>query len=134
MSGRIVLARCLLAQSKIAESQIELNQVEAFLKKSPIQLIRLDYLITAARTKAASGAAANIADARRTLQKALNESQAQGFAGENLEARLVEAEIANDAGNPEAPSHLVSLEADATKNGFGLIAQKAMRLALNAKQ
>jgi len=134
MSGRIVLARCLLAQSKIAESQIELNQVEAFLKKSPIQLIRLDYLITAARTKAASGAAANIADARRTLQKALNESQAQGFAGENLEARLVEAEIANEAGNPDAPSHLVSLEADATKNGFGLIAQKAMRLALNAKQ
>jgi hypothetical protein len=134
MNARIVLAQSLLAQSKIAESQTELNQVAAFLRKNPIELIRLEYLIASARTKAASGAADSISEARRTLQTALEESQAQGYAGKNLEARLVQAEIQIKTSDPNARDSLASLENEANLNGFGLIAQKAGRLTPNTKQ
>jgi len=52
----------------------------------------------------------------------------------HLEARLAQDEIELNSQDPRARDHLVSLQMEATKKGFGLIAQKAMRLALNAKQ
>jgi hypothetical protein len=129
----MVLARSLLAQSKLNEARMELYKVD-FSRAHQNQVIRLDYLITEACVEAASGQRTEIDHALRTLKRALDESEAQGFVALHLEARLTQDEIELNSGDPSARDHLVSLQMDATKKGFGLIAQKAMRLALNAKQ
>ena len=131
--GQMVLARSLLAQSKSNEAQIELDKVD-LVRTRQNQVIRLNYLITEAYVEGASGERSEVDHALRTLKMALDETEARGFVALHLEARLAQDEIQLNSEDPRARDHLVSLQMEATKKGFGLIAQKAMRLALNAKQ
>lgn len=130
--GELVLTQSLLAQLKLSDAQRELSKL-AFLRTTQNQLMRFSYLIAETRIKAASGQQSEISAALRTLRMTLAESEAQGFAGLNLEARLAQDEIQLKLGDPNARDHLLSLQMDATNKGFGLIAQKASRLALNTK-
>jgi tetratricopeptide (TPR) repeat protein len=124
---RIVLARCLLPEKRTAEAQAEMDQVAALLKKSQDQVVRLDFLITSALVRAASGAAEDESAALVTLAAAIRGSRKFGFVGFNLEARLAQGEIEMRLGAPAASDDLMAAKKDADASGFGLISGKAAK-------
>jgi hypothetical protein len=86
-------------------------------------LIGIDTLITAARTHAATGKAA---DASKSLASVLAESSHLSCGRCEFEARLALAEIEMKQGKKVAAhEHFAGLEKDATSKGFLLIAHEA---------
>jgi hypothetical protein len=59
-AARLVLARSLLAQQRCAEAQAEVDRVESFLRRSQNKQIRMDFLITGSRVRAASGQGSDV--------------------------------------------------------------------------
>ena len=126
ITARLVLARCWLAEGKLAETQAELHDIAAFLKRSQNQLLRIDFLITAARTQAASG---EIVESLETVKTALKESARCGLVGSRLEALLAKGEIEMKANNPSAATIDLAAAQDglAEAIGYGLIVAKAAK-------
>jgi hypothetical protein len=130
-SWRTALARCLLREKRLGDAQAELDRVAAFLKKKPNQVIQFDFLITAARVRAASGTTADESEALGILAEAIREASKYGFVGFGLEARLAQGEIEMRSGAPAAIDDLRAVKRDADALGYGLMsgkAAKAMRL------
>jgi hypothetical protein len=63
--------------------------------------------------------------ARRLLEKVLSSAKKYGFKGFELEAQLSLGEIAIKDGSPNAIPQLRSLQAEAERSEFRLIAKKA---------
>jgi tetratricopeptide (TPR) repeat protein len=125
ITARLVLARCWLAEGKLAETQAELHGIAAFLKRSQNQLLRIDFLITAARTQAASG---EIVESLETVKTALKESARCGLVGSHLEALLAKGEIEMKANNSSAAAiDLATAQHQAEAIGYGLIVAKAAK-------
>ena len=117
-----VLVRSLMAQGKLPEAE---STMERTLKlRAQDHTVRLSLAITGARLAARSG---RIPEAMRDLEGVLKEASRMRLTGYAFEARLAEAEIELQQGKVElAHSHLQSLEKEAARSGFRLIARKAV--------
>ena len=124
-AAHTLLARVLLEQQKLADAQHEIDSAQQLSDKSDNRAIRLTLAITAARVQAARG---NSALALKTVESARIQARRAGLAALQLEARLASAEIAH-SNTPLARAALTTLQRDARKTGYGLIARKAASLA-----
>jgi tetratricopeptide (TPR) repeat protein len=117
-----VLVRALMAQGKLPEAE---STMERTLKlRAQDQTVRLSLAITGARLAARTG---KISEALHGLEGALKEAGRMRLTGYAFEARLAEAEIELQQGKVElAHAHLNSLEREASKSGFRLLARKAV--------
>jgi tetratricopeptide (TPR) repeat protein/TolB-like protein len=123
--ARETLARALLAQDKVPLAAAEVKQAEDL--GTTDCAIRLPLAITKARVEARSGQSAA---ARQVLESVLTEAKSKKLAGCEMEARLAQAEIEILSGDQgSGRSHLKSLQQDATRFRFLLIARKAGALA-----
>jgi hypothetical protein len=78
--------------------------------------------------RAASGGAADVAEALQSLEAALAEATNAGFLPFQLEARLALGEIELASGKAEqGRTRLQALEREASARGYALIARKAAR-------
>lgn len=120
-----ILARALMAQDKLADAESLIQRVA----KSPPQdrTVRLSLAITHARLKARRGKSV---EAIRDLSGALDEARKMQLVGYEFEARLAQAEIELQTGKSDlARSHLKSLQDEAARKGFRLIARRASEAA-----
>jgi tetratricopeptide (TPR) repeat protein len=117
-----VLVRSLMAQGKLPEAE---STMERTLKlRAQDHTVHLLLAITAARLAARAG---KIPEAMRGLEDVLKEASRMRLAGYAFEARLAEAEIELQQGKVElARAHLQSLEKEAARSGFRLLARKAV--------
>jgi len=82
--------------------------------------------LTAARVRAASGSAPDLAAATNRLEQVLAESNRTGFLRYTFEARLALGEIELHSGNRQnGRQHLESLMKDASAKNFELVAREA---------
>jgi len=132
-SWRTLLARCLVRETHLREAPAELDRVAVLLKKSQNQVIRFDFLITAALVKAASGTTADKSEALGTLAAAIRESRKYSFVGFGLEARLATGEIEMQLGGAAASRDLAAIKRDADALGYGLISGKAAKVLQNGQ-
>jgi tetratricopeptide (TPR) repeat protein/TolB-like protein len=123
VSSRDVLARALFGQTRTAEA---LGEIEIAAKLSPRdQSIRISVDIDLAKLKAESGRSA---EGRRMLRTSLDEAKRANLVVQQFEIRLAEAEIDAASGDPVARDRVETLENDASRSGYLLIAAKASRL------
>jgi tetratricopeptide (TPR) repeat protein len=121
--ARVMMARSLLAQGKPAEAKKQLDPVALLAARTPYFEARMNYAITSACIKGATGSPA---EAARSLEASLAEAIKHGHVGLQYEARLALAETEMKSGNLTAGrARLEVLEKDARANGFLLIARKA---------
>jgi tetratricopeptide (TPR) repeat protein len=121
--ARTTLARALLAQHKVVEAAREIDLSADLARGSPNREVKINYAITAARVRAATG---GTAEAVKSLQATLAEATKYGFLGYQLEARLALGEIEIKSGQAAAGrARLEALGKDANAKGFLLIARKA---------
>jgi tetratricopeptide (TPR) repeat protein/TolB-like protein/predicted Ser/Thr protein kinase len=127
LNARNLLSRSLLAQGKIVEAEKEIHIAELTAATTESRLIGIDTLITAARTHAATGKAA---DASKSLASVLAESSRLSCGRCEFEARFALAEIEMKQGKKVAArDHFTGLEKDATSKGFLLIVHQAQAAA-----
>ena len=123
------LAQAYLAQQKIPEARDAIEHSLALVGENV--LTRLSVVTTQAR---AHDPRARL-EAIKQLQAAIDQAQRSGLVRLALEARLALADVEIRSGMRQiARLHLASLEREATRRGFGLIARKARaaRAALDA--
>jgi tetratricopeptide (TPR) repeat protein len=115
------LAQAYLAGAKLAEARRAFDRSAAMVPQPPAT--RLVYDITAARLRAAEGAAD---DAITTLRAVVNAAASSGYVQTALEARLYLAQAERLANQPQAAeAGLERLQRDAAAKGYRLIARKA---------
>jgi class 3 adenylate cyclase/tetratricopeptide (TPR) repeat protein len=125
ISASDVLARALMSQGKLPEAESLLER----LAKSPPQdrTVRLSLTITYARLKSHRGKSA---ESVRDLAAALDEANKMQLVGYEFEARLAQAEIELQSGKSAlARTHLKTLQDEAARKGFRLIARHAAATA-----
>jgi eukaryotic-like serine/threonine-protein kinase len=125
LSAHVLLARALLSLGKTAEAQQEISFATELASKSQQRDTRLNFSIEAARIRAASGQAGDLAQAAESVTAALAEARKYGFVDYQLEARLALGQIEISRGSANGRAHLSALKKDATSSGFLLIARKA---------
>ena len=125
-SASIVLIDALLAESKLAEAESETGQAKSLADKSANTLLRLQFEMMSGRVQDLSG---HFPAASEQLQKTLRSAHSHQFLELEFETRLAMAELRNRAGHSVAArAEWLSLENAARRNGFGLIASKALSL------
>ena len=122
-----VLMRALLAQNKTDEAVKELGKISPLAAKDQNLAVQLDFALARARVEAASG---KINPAKATVKEGLAKATKAGYAGYQLEFRLVSEELESRGGGKSAASRarLEQLQKDAKEKGFDLIARKAASL------
>ncbi len=124
--ANLVLSRSLVAQGRIEEARKRTEEVIAAAADSHNKALELKGSIAAARVQAASGKATEAAEAIKRLNKVIADAGEASFEGVVLEARLAMGEAEMNSGNrAEGRTALESLEKDADKGGFVLLARKA---------
>jgi hypothetical protein len=120
----IVLIDALLAESKLPEAESEAGQAKSLADKSANTLLRLQFEMMSGRVQDLSG---HFRAASEQLQKTLRSAHSHQLLELEFETRLAMAELRNRAGQSVAArAESLSLENAARKNGFGLIASKAL--------
>jgi eukaryotic-like serine/threonine-protein kinase len=118
-----VLAHALLGQAKVIEAQHELDSDEVLAKNSQNYFARLQYALAAARIKINSD---HPADSRPLLARINQETRKFGFAGLQLENRLLQAELEGKMNHRAAANaQLIAVENSARVAGYGLISNEA---------
>jgi tetratricopeptide (TPR) repeat protein len=126
LAASIVLIDALLAESKLSEAELEMGQANALADKSANTMLRLQFEIVSGRVQGLSG---HFSAAGAQLQKALQSAHSHQLLQLQFETRLALAELKKRSGQPVAArAEALTLESDAKKNGFGLIAGKALSL------
>ena len=133
--ARSVLARSLLALGKTNDAQRELDGTRELAAKSQNLAARLRLAMVAAQVRSAMGSPSL---AERSLQVVLTESSLHTFVPYELEVRLALGDIEASSGKADlAQVHLASLQKEAARRGFLLIATRAvsaMRSPIRAAQ
>jgi DNA-binding winged helix-turn-helix (wHTH) protein/tetratricopeptide (TPR) repeat protein len=124
LAASIVLIDALLAESKLPEAESEAGQAKSLADKSANTLLRLQFEMMSGRVQDLSG---HFAAASAQLQKTLQSAHSHHLLEVEFETRLAMAELRNRTGQSVAArAESLSLENAARKNGFGLIASKAL--------
>ena len=124
LAASIVLIDALLAESKLPEAESEVGQAKSLAEKSANTLSRLQFEIMTARVQ---GLAGKLPVATARLEKTLQSAHSHQLFEIDLETRLAMAELKNEGRQSDtARAELLSLENAASRNGFGLIASKAL--------
>ena len=124
LAASIVLIDALLAESKLPEAESEAGKAKSLADKSANTLLRLQFEMMSGRVQDLSG---HFPAASTQLQKTLQSAHSHQFLELEFETRLAMAELRNRAGQSVAArAESLSLESAARKNGFGLIASKAL--------
>jgi eukaryotic-like serine/threonine-protein kinase len=124
LAASIVLLDALLAESKLPEAESEVGQTKSLADKTANTLLRLQFEMMSGRVQDLSG---HFPAASAQLQKTLRSAHSHQLLGLEFETRLAMAELRNTAGQSVAArAESLSLENAARKNGFGLIASKAL--------
>jgi eukaryotic-like serine/threonine-protein kinase len=120
------LARALLTQHKLAEARKASEAASAGLGGRNAVETRLIIEIAIARVRAASDSPQDRIEAEKALSQASDDATKIGFIGEEFDARLGLAELELSAGRTaSARDQLMSLDRDATRQGWLTIARKA---------
>jgi eukaryotic-like serine/threonine-protein kinase len=120
----IVLIDALLAESKLPEAESEAGQAKSLADKSANTLLRLQFEMISGRVQDPSS---HFPAASAQLQKTLRSAHSHQLLELEFETRLAMAELRNKEGHSDAArAESLSLENAARKNGFGLIASKAL--------
>jgi eukaryotic-like serine/threonine-protein kinase len=123
LTATVSLIRSLLDQGKQQEAQQEVAQAQSLGAKSQNALVRLQFDIASARVLLASR---NSQSSRVPLMKALKQARDHRFVGMEYEVRLALAELEKKSGQAAAAKvSLQSLEAEAQRDHYGLVAKKA---------
>jgi DNA-binding winged helix-turn-helix (wHTH) protein/tetratricopeptide (TPR) repeat protein len=126
LAASIVLIDALLAESKVPEAESEAGQAKSLADKSANTLLRLQFEMMSARVE---GLAGHFTLASADLARTLKHAHSHQLLGLELETRLAVAELKNRSGQSVAArAESLSLENSARRNGFGLIADKALSL------
>ena len=124
LAASIVLIDALLAESKLPEAESEAGQAKSLADKSANILLRLQFEMMSGRVQDLSG---HFPTASAQLRKILQRAHSHQLLELEFETRLALAELRNRAGQSVAArAESLSLENAARKNGFGLIASKAL--------
>ena len=124
LAASIVLIEAFLSESKLSEAEIEGGQAKSLADKSANTLLHLQFEMMFAR---AEGLAGHFPLASTDLERTLKSAHSHQLLGLELETRLAVAELKNRSGQSVATrAESLSLENAARKNGFGLIASKAL--------
>jgi DNA-binding winged helix-turn-helix (wHTH) protein/tetratricopeptide (TPR) repeat protein len=124
LAASIVLIDALLAESKLPDAESEAGQAKSLADKSANTLLRLQFEMMSGRVQDLSG---HFPAASAQLQKTLQSAHSHQLLEIELDTRLAMAELRNRAGQSVAArAESLSLENAARKNGFGLIAGKAL--------
>jgi tetratricopeptide (TPR) repeat protein len=124
LAASIVLIEGLLSESKLSEALFEAGQAKSLADKSANTLLHLQFEMMFAR---AEGLAGHFPLASADLERTLKNAHSHQLLGLELETRLAVAELKSRSGQSVAASaESLSLENSARKNGFGLIASKAL--------
>jgi DNA-binding winged helix-turn-helix (wHTH) protein/tetratricopeptide (TPR) repeat protein len=130
LAASVVLIDALLAESKLPEAESEAGQAKSLAEKSANALLRLQFEMMSGRVQDLSG---HFPAASAQLQKTLQSAHSHHLLELEFETRLAMAELRNRAGQSVAArAESLTLENAARKNGFGLIASKALSFR-NAK-
>jgi eukaryotic-like serine/threonine-protein kinase len=126
LSASIMLVNAFLTESKFSEAETELKQAKSMAARSTNTLLQLQSDLASARVAGASGQfAAGITQLTETLQSA----RSHGLMATEFETRLAMAELRKKAQQlVAAQAESLALERAARKNGFLLIASKAVSL------
>jgi tetratricopeptide (TPR) repeat protein len=122
-SAHETLARILIAQGKQDQAIDEITAAQALSPQD--NAVRVAIAVTAARLNAGKG---DSVPARQALEKSLADVRRLKLTGAQLDIRLALAEIELTSDVPSARAQLQSLQKDATKSGYLLVAAKAARL------
>ncbi len=122
-SAHETLARVLMGQGKRDEALAEINDARALASQD--HEVRVAVAVTAARLGALKG---NAAEAQQSLESSLVEARRLKLTSAQLDIRLALAEIERSSHAASARAQLGSVEQDARKSGYLLIAAKAARL------
>jgi tetratricopeptide (TPR) repeat protein len=122
-AARAVLIEALLARGQQANAQKEMEGDQHFAANSENRLLRLQFALVSARVALTSD---HPRSSRRPLEQVVQQARGHGFAGIELAAQLLLAQLATRI-EPAAVARekLITLEKDARAKGFGLIARKA---------
>ena len=121
-----VLAQALLAQGDVPAAKTAIEHALSLFDKYHDRQVELLVALTAARVRAASGSAPDLAAATNRLEQVLAESNRTGFLRYTFEARLALGEIELHSGNRQnGRQHLESLMKDASAKNFELVAREA---------
>lgn len=124
LAASIVLMNTLLAESKVSEAGIEVGEAKSLADKSANTILYLQFEMMSARVE---GVAGHFPAASADLEKTLKSAHSHQLLGLELETRLAVAELKNRSGQSAAArAESLSLENAARKNGFGLIASRAL--------
>jgi eukaryotic-like serine/threonine-protein kinase len=124
LAASIVLIDALLAESKLSEAEIEAGQAKSLADKSANTLLHLQFEMMFARAQAALG---HFSSASTELDRILQSAHSHQLLELEFETRLAIAESRKRAGQSVAArAESLSLENAARKNGFRLIASKAL--------
>jgi len=121
-----MLASISLREKNTGEAVRAIDAAKALLGKSQGREEQFIFGIAHARVQAASG---KLADARRTLNGVIAETNKDGNVRFQLEARLALYEVEAKSDPAAAQAHAKALADEAGPRGFGLIARKAKALA-----
>jgi eukaryotic-like serine/threonine-protein kinase len=121
-----VLSRALLVQGNISAAKTAIERALALSQNYHDRQVELSVALTAARVRAASGAASDRAEATSRLEQVLSDSSKTGFLKYAFEARLALGEIELQSGNRvNGRLRLESLMKDASDKSFQLVAREA---------
>ena len=124
--GYLILARALAAQGKMADAQAAITKASDLTKKGGDTNVRLRIAIESALLRSNSGVSAEISEAKKSIQSALDDATKQNLTGIQLEARLAQGEIEMKSGDrTNGRAHLAAVQKDAATKGFLLIARKS---------
>jgi tetratricopeptide (TPR) repeat protein len=120
-----VVADALLRQKKREEAKTFAERAWTLAAKTPDRRIRFGVAIIAARVRAASGKTDDVESALRLMETTRSEASKSLFYMYALEARLVAGVIEREARRASAKAHLIDIEKEARRNGFGGFARRA---------
>jgi eukaryotic-like serine/threonine-protein kinase len=124
LAASIVLIDALLSESKLSEAEVEARQAKSLADESANMLLHLQFEMMFAR---AEGLAGHFPLASADLERSLKNAHSHQLLGLELETRLAVVELKNMSGQSvAASSESLRLENSARRNGFGLIAEKAL--------
>jgi DNA-binding winged helix-turn-helix (wHTH) protein/tetratricopeptide (TPR) repeat protein len=124
MAASIVLIDAFLTESKLPEAEFEVGQAKSLAAKSANLLLHLQFEMMSAR---AEGLAGHFPLASANLERTLKNAHTHQLLGLEFETRLAVVELKKRSGQSVAAhAESLSLEDSARRNGFGLIAGKAL--------
>jgi tetratricopeptide (TPR) repeat protein len=125
-SANLLLARTLLANGRITDARKIVDQVMNVATETHNRELELSAALTAASVRAASGDSSETSESLQRLDRVIADASTTRFEGIVLEARLAKGKIEMGRADPSAGrAYLETLQKDAAREGFRLMAQKA---------